>query len=146
MSRATPNQPLPDAATRIREFRIARGWSQQDLASHLINPETGEAMTRQTAARWETDDRDLTLDKLEIAAKAFGVSRAALLPEGDGLTDEERVTLEWMRSLSTEEQAFISWFRQASPEDRRPVLALKHGLHDRAAEAFAARPASTSGK
>lgn len=131
MSRATPNKTSPTASTRIRELRLARGWSQDDLAAALIDPQTGKSMTRQTAQRWETDARDLTLDKLDIAARAFGVTRAELLPEGDGLTQGERDLLAWVRDLSAEEQDFLDWFRQASPADRRPLLALKHGL-DRA--------------
>jgi transcriptional regulator with XRE-family HTH domain len=143
MGRAIANQPLPHASTRIRELRIARNWSQQDLADHLIDPKTGRSMTRQTAQRWETDDRDLTLDKLEIVARAFGVPRRDLLPEGDGLSDAERALVEWHRTLAGEDQAFLAWFREASPADRRPVLALKHGLHDRGPDAFTVRPASS---
>lgn len=128
MGRAIANQPLANPATRIRELRIARGWSQDELASRLVDPKTGKALTRQTAQRWEAGDRELTLDKLEIAANALGVSRSELLPEGDGLTDQERETLAWLRSLTDEEADLIEWFRAASPEERLPLLALKRGL------------------
>ena len=134
MARSIANITKPNASSRIRELRLARGWSQDELAARLINPETGKAMTRQTAQRWETDDRELTLAKLSIAAEAFGVSRAQLLPEGDGITPAERDTLRSIRALSHEELAFVQWFLKAASADRRPVLALKHGLYDRTAD------------
>lgn len=139
MGRAIANQPLANPATRIRELRIARGWSQDELAARLIDPETGKPLTRQTAQRWEAGDRALTLDKLEIAAKAFGVPRSQLLPEGDGLTDQEHETLTWLRSLSAEEADFVGWFRAASPEERMPLLALKRGLFSGRADQAAVR-------
>ena len=71
--------------SRIRDLRVQRGWSQEDLAdvSGLHRTYVGSA---------ERGERNLTVDSLQALAGAFGLTLSGLLKDLDkGLkTDRER--------------------------------------------------------
>lgn len=65
---------MDKAPNRIREIREALGWSQSDLAQKLV-PKTSQPQID----RLEKGDRRLTVDWLELLAKAMGVMPSELL-------------------------------------------------------------------
>lgn len=67
-----PMRPGAVFASRMREVRRRRGWSQQDLADRLA--ELGEPTDRATLARTETRQRGLSLDDAMAYAAALGVA------------------------------------------------------------------------
>jgi XRE family transcriptional regulator, regulator of sulfur utilization len=64
---------LNDAvAARIRELRLAKGWSQEELAEEA-------ELSRDAIARIERGARAPRLDTLDMIAEAFGISLPVIL-------------------------------------------------------------------
>lgn len=78
---------------RIRELRTARGWRQSDLAKELKT-------TRQSVARYETEERGLDVDTILALCDIFGCTAdyllgRSLLPTSDLTEEEAALLLAW---------------------------------------------------
>lgn len=78
---------------RIRELRTARGWRQSDLAKELKT-------TRQSVARYETEERGLDVDTILALCEIFGCTAdyllgRSLLPTADLTEEEAALLLAW---------------------------------------------------
>lgn len=67
---------------RIRELRLAFGWSQVELASRL-------RISKQTVSNWENDNIQPSIEMLIRLAKTFGVTTDYLV----GLDDVLRLDI-----------------------------------------------------
>jgi len=75
----------------IRAARKTKGWKQHHLAEAVD-------VSTQTINRYENSERSIT-DKMMIKlAEALGVPVGQLFPNGDGLTDDERTMLDYLRT------------------------------------------------
>lgn len=91
---------MEDAPNRIRELRLAAGWSQQALADKV-------GVTKMTISDLERGEMQLTQHYMRRIAEAFGCSAADLLPAIDHpymLSDEERALVDRMRSGEARER------------------------------------------
>lgn len=71
---------LPDAiAARVRELRVARGWSQDQMANEA-------GLSKDAVSRIERGDRSPRLDTLQRIGAAVGVSLPKLVDFGETLT------------------------------------------------------------
>lgn len=61
----------------MKRFRKARKWTQSDLAEEM-------KVAQATITRWETRERDPSLDDLDKLAKALKVTVSDLFREGTG--------------------------------------------------------------
>lgn len=81
---------------RIRAARVARGWTQADLASRVRRSHT-------TVSHWETGARPTGLDDLDDLAEAFGLDPWSLIipgglvvaPQNDAMDRDPLERLEW---------------------------------------------------
>jgi transcriptional regulator with XRE-family HTH domain len=62
---------------RVKALRAARGWSQQELATRMLD--LGYAWRQTTVAKTEAADRPIRVNEMQGLAKAFGVSMNDLL-------------------------------------------------------------------
>lgn len=98
---------------RIREHRLARGWSQEDLAARV-------GTTNQQISRLENSRRGLDTKWLRLIAVAFGITQGELLIESTGrpkvpvpdssqpgLDDVELALLDMWRELPEEVQDWV---------------------------------------
>lgn len=115
MGRIPYGETRDDASTRLREVRKEKRLTLEEVAGRV-------GTTRQTVQRWETDGRSLTVKWLHKLAEALEVSVRDLLPGDDGLTEDERLMLNWMRN--------------ASPAERRTMDTVRVSLADAKREAF----------
>ena len=56
-----------EIGNRIRQYRTARGWNQEDLAEKAF-------VSRQTISNWENDKSYPDLQSLLLLGSLFGVS------------------------------------------------------------------------
>lgn len=89
-----------EAPNRIRELRMAKGWSIQRLAD-AIN------MSKMNVSAIERGQVELNLAKMRLFARALGVAAADLLPRADNPL-----------ALSAEEIELIERLRQANDQSR----------------------------
>ena len=64
-----------ELGSRIKQYRAARGWNQDDLAEKIY-------VTRQTISNWENDKSYPDLQSLLLLGSLFGVSLDQLV-KGD---------------------------------------------------------------
>ena len=64
-----------EIGNRIRQYRTARGWNQEDLAEKAF-------VSRQTISNWENDKSYPDLQSLLLLGSLFGVSLDQLV-KGD---------------------------------------------------------------
>lgn len=89
MPAPTPPQRYIDRL-RIREAREELGLQQNDIAKALdIQPNN--------VSRWENGERHLRAWQLIMLAEAMKCAPAFLIEGGDGLSDEERELIEFVR-------------------------------------------------
>jgi XRE family transcriptional regulator, regulator of sulfur utilization len=70
-----PKSPLvKQFGSRVRELRLRRGWSQEDLADRA-------KLHRNAVSLIERGDRSSTLETIEKLCKAFLLQPADLMPE-----------------------------------------------------------------
>jgi len=117
-TKAEAKRPSQVFASRMREARERKRWSQQDMADRLS--EMGEPTDRATLARTETLNRGLSLDDAIAYSAALGASfvhmvcpleaaePVALAP---GLVLSARHVRDWMRGQ-----------REIRPEDQRTFI------------------------
>lgn len=100
-----PRQPLSESrGLRISEVRKASGYTQEEVAEAL---ETSQA----TVARYETGFTSPNSDTILKLARLFGVPPAALFEEGDGLSDEERELIDYLRTHPRERRVLTSTYK-----------------------------------
>src|SRR5712691_1975853 len=79
---------MPRVGARLRQFRQARGWSQDELGKRL-------KMTAATVSRYETGDLQIDADQLPVIAELLGVHPADFyLESGHYVPPEEGATTE----------------------------------------------------
>jgi len=78
-------------ARRIRAARVARGWTQRDLASRF-------GCSQQNLSDIERGNVSLDLENLQRLAALLGLSLFHFLPTGD-LGEEEEAVLQALRAL-----------------------------------------------
>lgn len=91
MARKIHAQLPHDDLLLIRTERLRAGLTLDQLAEMI---ET----SRQHLQRMETGNRNVSLDWLNKIAKALNVPIARLIRGGDGLTDDEREMIEYLRN------------------------------------------------
>lgn len=70
---------IPGMGNRLRDLRLSRGWTHDDAAAAM-------KVSRGQFIKLERGERKLTDRYIEQAAKAFGVSLADVLEDGEPLT------------------------------------------------------------
>jgi transcriptional regulator with XRE-family HTH domain len=87
---------------RIKELRIAKGWSQEDLAERA-------GTTQQHIQRIEAGRQRLNTDHMEKFADIFQIHPFGVLviSAKHVIADEEAQLIEWYRALSEKDQAII---------------------------------------
>lgn len=91
---------VTDAPNRLRELRLAKGWSQQRLADAI-------GVSKVTISDLERGGMQLTLDYMRRLAVPLGCTAAELLAPTDNpylLSDEERAMIDRMRSAAAPER------------------------------------------
>lgn len=94
---------------RIAEARIARGWSQEQLAQAV-------GTTQQTIQRWETGQTDPQVSKVKAISAALGATLSYLLGVDDVGCDSQ--------TLSEDERHLVALYRACSPQGRETMLAM----------------------
>ena len=92
------------ARLNLAEVRRAAGYTQDDLAEAL-------GVTQASVARWERGVTDISLSNLIKVATLLEVAPSELILEGDGLTDDEREMLEWLRAHPSDQRVIRSTLR-----------------------------------
>lgn len=93
-------QSMDEAPNRIRELRLAQGWSQQRLADAV-------GVTKMTVSDLERGVMQLTQHYMRRVAEALGHNPADLLPASDNpyhLSSEERALIDRMRAAEDRER------------------------------------------
>ena len=104
MSRLQHPAP-PNAFNRIRDVRLSKGLTLEQLAE-----KTG--LQWQSLQRYETGARNVSTAKLYVIAKALGVAPSELVSESDdGLSDEERDLIEYLRTHPRDKAVLLSTYR-----------------------------------
>ena len=89
---------------KLKDMRLAKGWTQQDLADRLNTK-------YQTVGHYETGRREPDIDTILRLCDIFGCSADYLLGRSDlpdpHLTGEESALIEKYRALSPAGQEFI---------------------------------------
>ena len=106
---------------RLRALRKAQGTSQQGLGDAL-------GITFQQIQKYERGTNRVSASMLVKAARAFGVSVAALLPEGDGAAPGSPAVLRLITHVRGAEELIQTYSRIKSPRLRRTVLMLARAL------------------
>jgi transcriptional regulator with XRE-family HTH domain len=76
--------PMARVGERLRGYREARGWSQEELSRRL-------GLTRMTISRYESGERQIQADMLPAIAEALGVHPARFfLEDGEVVTPAPR--------------------------------------------------------
>lgn len=95
---------------RIAEARVARGWSQQQLAE-------ASGLTQQSIARYESGQRDPQTSAIKALSSALNVTVSYLL--GLDSSDTE---------LTDEEKRLIDLYRKADSSGQRSIMAVAETL------------------
>jgi transcriptional regulator with XRE-family HTH domain len=64
---------------RIKELRLDKGWTQEQLGSHFVTEDRPDGYGKQTVAAWESNRNDLTAENLTRLCQVFGVTSDYLL-------------------------------------------------------------------
>lgn len=89
-------------ALRIKELRLAKGWTQADLADK-------SRMSRSQLAMIEAETRPANTLRLNAIAHALGVSVEALF----SAPDADQVLLDLLRNLSPSDRAILVQMAEA---------------------------------
>jgi transcriptional regulator with XRE-family HTH domain len=110
MARKPYNKPLENTALLIRQERVKAGLTQEQLAEII-------GTTPVTIGRYETGERGVSIPKLMEIAHALGVPPARLIPEGDGLSEEERELIDYLRTHPRERRVVASTIKGLQESD-----------------------------
>ncbi len=94
---------MKDILTVITAYRVARGWSEYQLAENADLPQS-------TISSWYRKNMVPTIPSLEKICKAFGITLSQLFAEGSEavvLTEEQRLLLERWNCLGKEKQSAL---------------------------------------
>ena len=106
VTRIGPSKPLRHY---LREWRKAKGLTQQQLADRLPLGEDGKATGKDQISRWERFERGITMDAQAALAEAMSIEPGDLFRHPDTPSADELL-------------------RKASPERRREILAVVESL------------------
>ena len=113
LRRPLTRRPSDAVAAHVRQLRVARNWSQEQLANEA-------GMSKDAVSRIERGDRRARLDTLEQIANAFGLPLPKLLDVGHMLPsnpeDERRARL-----LKKSLEQLPPWLAEALPSAIRIV-------------------------
>jgi transcriptional regulator with XRE-family HTH domain len=115
MTRLPYGETPSDVSTRLRQVRKEKRLTLEEVAARI-------GTTRQTVQRWEVDGRALTVKRLHDLAHALEVPVRYLLPGDDGLTEDEREMVAWMRQASAGERRALDGVRQSLSDTRREAF------------------------
>lgn len=122
-----PETPEGRFGQIVREFRVARGWSQQELADKLA--EHGINARQVTVGRIETGGRPIRLNEVAVLAEVLGIDAPLELVTGGGAqagsTDTDAATSHAQRAQRIKDQARRLAVQYAVGEDalRNALLA-----------------------
>ncbi len=94
---------MKDILTAITEYRVARGWTEYQLAEKSGLPQS-------TISSWYRKNMVPTIPSLEKICTAFGITLSRLFAEDDSpvsLTESQQKLLDCWSKLSEEQQAVI---------------------------------------
>jgi len=97
---------------RIREARLRAGLTQEELAEAMdVSPPS--------IGRWERGLVDLSVRQLLKLSEILNVPPSDFIDDGDGLTDEERAILAFIRANPVHRKLFLGQMQvlQESPPD-----------------------------
>jgi transcriptional regulator with XRE-family HTH domain len=107
VTRIGPRDPIKHF---LKEWRLKRDLTQQQLADRLPNGEDGKPTGKDQISRWERNQRGMTMDVQAALADALGLDNP-----GDLFRDPERPTLDEL-------------LRGATPEQRTQVISVVTAL------------------
>lgn len=100
---------------RIRELRVAAGWSQAELAKKI-------SVTRPTVTQWENGSTKNVRDENLVAlARVFGISVDELLTGETLLAVREGKPNYGVGAETKEEEVLLTKFRHLNPDDRARI-------------------------
>lgn len=111
MARRPYNQALHDELLLLRRARVDRGLSIEEVADAV-------GLSKQQMQRMETGTRNINLKWLVKLAEFYGVPLARLVRDGDGLSDDERGLIDFLRDNPQDAKVLLSTY-QALREARR---------------------------
>ena len=94
---------MKDILTAITEYRVARGWTEYQLAEKSGLPQS-------TISSWYRKNMVPTIPSLEKICTAFGITLSQLFAEDDSpvsLTESQQKLLDCWSKLSEDQQAVI---------------------------------------
>lgn len=89
----------------MKEWRVAKGLTQQQLADRLPVGEDGKPTGKDQISRWERSQRGMTMDVQAALAEALGIDPGALFHDPEQPSVDELL-------------------RNASPERRIQIIAV----------------------
>lgn len=126
---------------RVKALRIARGWSQQELATRMVNQ--GHGWRQTTVAKTEAADRPIRVNEIQGLAHVFGVQMTDLLtvPIADVDVANAAALLADMRAVATAARQRLDEFEREHAKvtveleaARADVARIERELQDRRAE------------
>ncbi|HSH43436.1 MAG TPA: helix-turn-helix transcriptional regulator [Arenicellales bacterium] len=100
---------------RIRELRLAEGWSQGELARRI-------QVSRPTVTQWENGvTKNLRGENLNAVARAFGISVDELLSGQTHSVVREKQEDYEVGAQSPEEAILLAKYRHLHPDDRARI-------------------------
>lgn len=103
MARRPYNQALHDELLLLRRERVDRGLSIEEVAEAV-------GLSKQQMQRMETGTRNINLKWLLKLADFYGLPLARLVRGGDGLSDNERDLITFMRQNPKDARILMSAF------------------------------------
>ena len=94
---------MKDILTAITKYRVARGWTEYQLAEKSGLPQS-------TISSWYRKNMVPTIPSLEKICTAFGITLSQLFAEDDSpvsLTESQQKLLDCWSKLSEDQQAVI---------------------------------------
>jgi|GEM_PF-2774003 len=104
MARRPYSQASHDDLLLLRRERLKRGLSIEDAAA-------GIGISKQQLQRMETGVRNISLKWLLQIADFYEIPVGQLVRDGDGLTDEERELIEFLRTHPQDGKILLTTFR-----------------------------------
>lgn len=101
MAKAHRKKPTFGPVFRMRILRDAAGLNQSDVAEYV-------GRTQPTVARWERGEIELNVSELLKLAELFRCAPGHLFKNGDGLTEEERDLVEFLRANPIHRKILLS--------------------------------------
>ncbi|MBS0257229.1 MAG: helix-turn-helix transcriptional regulator [Proteobacteria bacterium] len=80
VTRIGPSKPLRHF---LKEWRVKKGLTQQQLADRLPIGEDGKATGKDQISRWERSERGMTMDVQAALAEALDIEPGALFHDPD---------------------------------------------------------------